>query len=184
MLRRLREEFWPTLDHLAGWMMLLAGSAMMATGVLSPAWRTTVELSRHRDLMKDQTDVIVDQEEAYVRFHAALMDRDPVLVRRLACDQLRLKPTGAATLTLAAATPTERDGLPGLGPVFRDGGVGAWLHRPADAVPAPPPTRSALDALTLGPARIGLIGCGVVCVTIGLLLPLGPPSSRAAADNA
>lgn len=167
------ETTWSFFDHLAGWLMLGVGAFILATAALAPDWRAVQQLARHRDLMKLQTEAIVDQAEAYRRFHSALEDRDPILLRRLACDQLRLKPAGTSLLA-AQPDPTSLDPFS-----VADGGVAAWLHQPMavaleTSASQPWPLGHTLRALTAGPARLGLIGCGTVCMAIGLLLPLGP----------
>ncbi len=165
------------VDHLAGWLLLTCGMAMLGAAVLAPAWHGAWKLASQRDVLRAQVQHLGEQERSYRRFHQALAQNDPVLLQRLAYQYLRLKPVATTLLRLPGEPYALHDG--GLGdesePAQVDLGVGAWLHRPLPAATAAPAFHRASRLATImeGPARLTLLVSGVVCLLMGMLLPVG-----------
>ena len=172
------------VDHLAGWLLLTCGMAMLGAAVLAPAWHGAWKLAAQRDLLRAQVQHLGEQEQSYRRFHQALSQNDPVLLQRLAYQYLRLKPVATTLLRLPSEPNPLRSARVGggghrhgdeSGPAQVDLGVGAWLHKPmpAAAVVLPFHRASRLATIMEGPARLTLLVSGVVCLLMGLLLPVG-----------
>ena len=86
------------LVNLPGWVFVLAGMSILSMAVLVPAWTDSQALNYQHDLLKLQAKRWGEQETNYRQFAKALETNDPVVLQRLAVQQLRLKPTGTAPI--------------------------------------------------------------------------------------
>ncbi len=156
------------MDHLAGWLLLLGGLAMLAMASLTPLWLEHRDLSWQQSVMREQTDRLLEQKQRYVDFHDALKRGEPVLLTRLAYQQFRLKPAGAQMLIDRPLAANR------LGLASDVASVEAWLHVPtlqvgSDVLP-PPPVQSHLVRLTTGLGRVVMLAVGIGCVAMGVML--------------
>jgi hypothetical protein len=151
------------LDHLPGWLFLLGGFMLMALSTLMPLHREVEQLDRRLALMHMQQSQLDHQASDYREFYHALRTDDPTVLQRLAYYHLRLKPRGVQ--------PLDHVG-PGRGDTSPT--IEMLLHRPLPAgrfEPKPQPS-SRLNRITSGSKRLGLLAIGVMCVYVGLLMPL------------
>lgn len=77
-----------------GWLFILVGSAAVAAATLIPAYLDTLDLQQARAEQALRAEMLAEERERYESFHRALVDDDPVLLKRLALSELRLKPAG------------------------------------------------------------------------------------------
>ena len=178
-------------SHLCAWLLFLGGFVMLGAAVLVPSWHTARQLAVQCSVLRHQAEHMAAQEEAYDRFHKALVQRHPVLLQRLAFHHLSLKPVGALVLNetidgpsdCATASPCAADeALPG------DASVGTWLHKPLPpragqingpiGAPDGPLPVHPLSKLAFGPGRVSLMVCGVLAMVIGLLIPFDGKSRK------
>ena len=181
-------RLWQLLDHLAGWLLLVCGMIMLNGSVLVPAWISAAKLANQRNVLEAQVRYLAEQEEAYRRFHQALVQRDPVLLQRLAYLHLGLKPVGAKLLQASARLPSSDTFSRSMAQEAWDStfapadiGVGAWLDQPIpepDAETIVPKASSRLASVVQGPARVTLVASGLVCLVMGLIMPINAPWSR------
>lgn len=155
----------PLLRLDAGWLFLAAGLAMCVTGLLVPAQEELEALSAQRDRLLEQELAMQARLKAHSDFLDDLDRADPSLVRRLAASQLNL--TRADERPVLLATSANRP-------------VTAWIDA---AVPSEPPQhhehrRSWLSRLAGGPARLWLLGAGILCVFISLIHDLRLPGTE------
>lgn len=148
-----------------GWLYVAAGLAICAAGVLIPAQDDLAALRRQRDCLTEE----IAAGEARIAAHSGFLDhlhhRDPSLIRRLAASHLNVTPSGDRAVLLASSRETTID---------------RWIDEsvPGGRRRVEPARPSVLRRLATGPHRIWLLGGGVLCVFIGLLLDPGlDPSS-------
>jgi len=167
------------LARLPGWLFLIAGLAMIGAVVLTPTWLAADALAGRHALMAAQREAMLEHRERYQHFYTALKRGDPLLLERLAYEQLRLKPRDARP-----AFPRRADdpgqAIPGGGEGragFRAGPsmipVTDWLARPlpqagSDAT-IERPRQSMLTRIATGGSRWVLLAAGLLCVAGGLL---------------
>jgi hypothetical protein len=196
VIRRTRQTVPSSLDHKAAWLLFISGLALLGVTLLTPAWHAGHLLAAQEHILRAQSDQLSRQERAYRSFLAAVDRRHPVLMRRLAFDQLRLKPVGTTVL------PTQMKDEAGRGPAGTTlqsheaastaWGLGAWLKPPAltdvgaateslaAASQSPLAEDRPLLAMLIGPSRLVLFACAAVLMALGLLLPIERAAEEAA----
>jgi hypothetical protein len=168
-----------TLRPVPGWLMIAAGLSLVAMAVLTPSW---LDLSKARwdlQLMQIQADRLDQQRDRYAKFEQAIIQRDPVLLERLAYTQLRLQP--AERQVIADALAANEAGMmpnPASGIDLPPGDIDRWLAvaPPVVGVDVPPykQVNNRLTRLTGQPLpRAVLLGVGALSVFAGLWW--GPP---------
>jgi hypothetical protein len=167
-----------------GWVFVLAGLALIAAPVLVPPWLASQRVAYQHHVLEQRAEALTRQRERYDQFLSALEAADPLLLKRLAYEQLRMKPAHPEN------PPAEAPGgesVPGGGEqASRDSGgtqrlaadspmvpVDAWLDRPLPRVgagiePYTPP-RSRLVRLATGYTRWGMLGAGLLTLAAGLM---------------
>lgn len=98
MLRPLWRFTERVLAPLPGWMFLISGMAIVGLALLVPTWMEWRELKWRLDLMRLQTQRIVEQHDRFKQFNEALASDDPILLERLAFYHLSLKREGLTPL--------------------------------------------------------------------------------------
>jgi len=188
-MQALRVMIDRVLTALSGWVLLCAGLAIVAAGVLLPAWRSSEALRVQRDQMLEQAQWMQRQRDTYERVRVAVDQNDPLILQRLAFHHLRLKPEHAGLITVDQPVlqpgypPTvavmearaDEPVLPGFNALVESvDNVDAWALEPMDPAPAEPtaaatpPTR--LNRLTTGTTRLLTTGFGLLCVLAGIWL--------------
>ncbi|RMH26632.1 MAG: hypothetical protein D6693_06790 [Planctomycetota bacterium] len=148
----------------AGWLYLVAGSAVLLAAVLIPAQEDTAWAEGRVARARLQADHQARRLERYGDHLDALERGDPALLASLAAANLRVIPAGTRL-----ALPDEPTG-----------DAGASLFAEIEpAPPAPPPdhapARSVLARLARGErSRLALIAASALCLLYGLL----PPARR------
>lgn len=192
----------PTLlDRAVGWVLLLSGLTMLGMATVTPLWLEHRQLRWQRDVMAQQAQALAEQADRYRAFEEALENDEPVLLARLAYQQLRLKPVGAiavpaypGALPLEMPDPRQQHVLTAdrhappepqpLKALAADGSIESWLHEPVprvgvDVMP-PPEIDSYLVRMASGFRQAALLLVGVICLASGLLLGHGAPAAEAA----
>lgn len=107
----------------AGWILLLAGVAVVSLTVLAPAWLDVRELDAQYRVMHRRERLLEMQHRGYVRLTDAVRENDPLLMQRIAQLQLNVRPAGAEPLQAflpiadAPAPSVERWVQPWLPPI-------------------------------------------------------------------
>lgn len=143
-----------------GWLYVAAGLAVCAAGVLIPAQGDLAALKQQRDRLAAEIAAGETRLAAHRGFLDHLVGRDPSLIRRLAASHLNLLPDGERAVLLASS---------------RDTTIDQWIDESVaqELKPAEHPRPSVLRRLATGPHRIWLLGAGVLCVFVGLLIDPG-----------
>jgi hypothetical protein len=189
--------FERVMAALPGWMLLLAGGAMVAMVTLVPAWVECRQLSWQTQVMKIQSQELAHQQKTYETFREALKNNDPVVVERMAYYHLRLKPVGARTLDeldQPAVTDQDSDAV-SEGASGGSGGGHVWrtlptiedllarpMLQPGQYCPQDATPDSRMVRLATGPARHVLLAMGVLCLFFGLL-PAGAAKAVPVTDT-
>jgi len=161
------EERRRRLGHRAraaiAWALLAAGCLVMGFAVLMPTWRSCVALAHERDALRQQLGRLQDARRSLEQQVAAAKADHPVLMQRLAMQELGLTPRGARIIVDAPAPPPIATLPPGArgtsSPTF-----GPVANPPADRGP------SLLARLTTGPSRLAMLGIAALAVLTALLL--------------
>lgn len=148
------------MASLPGWLLLLGGITLMAMALLTPAWLALRDLQWQQDVMEAQVHRLLQQQQRYAAFLAALESEDPVLLEHLAYTQLRMVPTG-------------KDVLEGAGGIaLADASVAEWLYQPmprlGQEMPLLPELNSRMTRLTSGPMRMLLCIAALTCAAAGV----------------
>ena len=154
--------------------MLLAGVALVGLTLLIPTGLEVAALRRQRDAANQTLVNLQTQQGNYHHFIAAVQQRDPLLLQRLAWHELHLKPVGVRTFD--DSSPAE----PGQTVHFE-----RWLRGDDPLVTPAPSTipNSQLIRLTSDPApRIGMIALGGLLIACGLLSSFRSASPLAPRD--
>ena len=148
--------WWEKLaEATPGWLFAVAGLALIALTMLTPAWMDLERLRWQRDVMAEQVEALGKQQDRHAAFLEAIDRHDPVVLEHLAYTQLRYKPSGVEILETAGPDSAS---------------ISAWLSEPMPQVGrdlpeyCPPDTR--LTRLTTGPKRLGLLAVGVICLAV------------------
>ncbi len=143
-----------------GWLYVAAGLAICAAGVLISAQEDLAALRSQRDRLAEE----IASGEAGLAAHRGFLDhlarRDPSLIRRLAASHLNMMPSGDRAMLLASSRETTIDQW--IDESVVEGHRRAERYRP-----------SVLRRLATGPHRIWLLGAGVLCVFVGLIIDPG-----------
>jgi len=165
MLMELWRQFDEALDRydVGGWLMLVSGFVIIAVTALAPAWRDVSSLEVQRRQLHRQVALLQIQEQNYHAFVRAVDRNDPLLLKRLAWDQLRQRPVGGrllmrTTMTGPAAPSIDRWVQPAAMPLNTSR---------ADAMLA---ADSKLMRLISGPSRPWVVAFGGWLLLMGLLL--------------
>lgn len=197
MLRTLWNFIERVVAPIPGWLLLLAGLALIALAVLVPTWAESREMQWQLGLVREQAKRMEEQQKSYTDFDHALAADDPVLVEKLAFFHLRLKPVNAEPLFSPWNPPMQapssaklvRAGQkPGqVQPVGAPAGnvpsVEQLLHKPMPEpgvdYPEYRPVETRLTRLTSKPAtRALMLAAGICCVVGGLLMNPRPQLIR------
>lgn len=142
----------------AGWLYLVAGSALIVATVLIPAVNDLAEARWHRDRCLALETYRSDRLKNYTDYLDALHERRPTLVLSLAATNLNLAPVDKVPLEQSYEARSSDAG------VFRD--LDPTLHLP----PAPQAPQSTLQKwATDEQRRMWVISVGALCVLFGLL---------------
>lgn len=157
---------------LGGWFMMFGGFAIIAVTVLVPAWRDVSELHRQRELIAREVELLQMQQNNYVELTKAINQNDPLLLQRLAWDQLRQQPIGGQLLSHNASAIGPNQSLPT---------VDQWVQAslPPLAMKLSEPDRliavkSKLMKLITGSSRPWVLAFGGWLILMGVLLNPGP----------
>lgn len=154
----------------AGWLYLLAGTALVSSMVLIGPADDLVQLRYRRDRLGALEDDAIAKLQAYETFLEAIDEADPMLVRRLAAAQLNLIPESSKPIGLIG---TELDAH-----------VDDWIIEtlPPPMEVAPPQVKDSwLRRLSAGPTRLWAMLAGVILIFIGLL-PQAETTAEVPAD--
>lgn len=143
----------------AGWLFVLAGLAACGAALLIPAQQDLAAVEVKRDQLQAHSMASTRQLAAYDSVLQGLADQDPVLLRRLAANQLNLLPEGEVPVL--------------LDPEGADGSVDQWVLESTriEAAPDPVVRETLLARLSSGPYRLLVIAAGILCLFIGTLYP-------------
>jgi len=150
----------------AGWLYLLAGTALVSSMVLIGPADDLVQIRYRRDRLGALEDDAIAKLHAYETFLEAIDEADPMLVRRLAAAQLNLIPESSKPIGLVGAE--------------LDAHVDDWITEtlpPPMEVASPKVKDSWLRRLSATPTRLWAMLAGVILIFIGLL-----PQAESAAD--
>lgn len=166
---------WKTADRaiermdLGGWLMLIAGGLLIALAVLTPVKLEVQRLAHQQQIMQEHLGALTTENDNYVRLIGAVKSNDPLLLQRLAWNELHLKPAG--TQTIDGLLPSE----PGATSTYQQ-----WLT-PAEPDLAPVDRAfyaahdSALVRLMTGKKRPLIMIAGAVLLGMGLITSLREP---------
>ena len=151
----------------AGWLYLIAGSAVIVAAVLIPAIDDLAEARFHRDSAIAYEQYRAERLKNYSDYLDALNDRSPTLVLSLAAVSLNLAPEGKSPL-YRTPEPWAMDAS-----VFAD--LEPTLRRPK----APVTPDSILHRWATGTTTsLWLSMAGILCILFGLLPPAQAGRSR------
>ncbi|MCC6578812.1 MAG: hypothetical protein IT440_00085 [Phycisphaeraceae bacterium] len=189
MVRASHESRWTFFDAIPGWLLVLCGAAIFGACLLIPPWKQSKALAWQLDVMRVQAGQIGKELKDYQALERAVEQDDPLLLQRLAFEQLRQKPQGvelmappAPLLPVGIVLPT--DDQKGWSLRYQPSEAGQMLCQPKPVeamvehpVPVPgvncvPPVevQSTLIRLTTGPLRPVVAALGLVCLSLGLVL--------------
>ncbi len=147
----------PLFQFDPGWLFLIAGLMLCASGVLLPAQHDLFVLERQRDILANQESHNNARLRTHVEFLDAMEQGDPRLTQRLVASQMNLVPMGERPMLLATDPA---------------GAIAQWLDHAAQ-IPQIPQAHwpdTTLSRLANGPRRLWLLSGGVMCVFVGLVL--------------
>lgn len=128
--------------NLPGWVFVLAGMSILSMAMLVPAWTDSQALNYQHELLKLQAKRWTEQEGNYRQFAKALESHDPVVLQKMAVQQLRLKPAGTTAVDplMVATARTPRPGPQRPVPItaVRNNGHGG-VYATTEMVPPPMP---------------------------------------------
>jgi len=144
-----------------GWLFIVAGLAILASGILLPVWRENQMLDRRLEQSRLAESQVQDRLTQSTMMLDQLRGNQDVIRRIARADLNRLNP-GDEPVMRDLASPT---------------GVLQWLDASAvQAESAKNPlddadmTQSRLELMATGPRRLWFLGAGVMCLCIGLVL--------------
>ncbi|MEX2215385.1 MAG: hypothetical protein WD768_14730 [Phycisphaeraceae bacterium] len=177
-------------NHLVGWACLLIGMAIVAALAIVPAWLDLQQAEWERGFIELCRSRQQETVEGYEQFALALQSNDPVLLERLAFEQLRQKPAHGSLVKLpdelasawkvrqawlAGGTPEELADAP-LQPMPA-ASLEQWLHHPQPVVGLDYAPYVEMDSmlirLSTGPRRLVLLVLAGFFILCGLFFP-GP----------
>lgn len=148
----------------AGWLLVIAGMALVASVVLVPAWEDLRQVRFERDKLLAMDAQARERIRRQARYLAALERGEESLIRSLALEQMRLVPSGR--------TPVLEPPPPGPVDIFEP------LEPPPVVLRAVRPTDSLLSRLSRNDRlRPWLIGLGALMVLVGIVATPSPASA-------
>ena len=189
MLRTVKQLGVRLAVELPGWLFLLSGMALVGFGMLVPVRHDLQQLQWRCELMRLQAQQLQHQETEYKQFHLALATDDPTVLERLAYYQFHLKPTGAQAFratpdrSLLAAGSGQSDAMSADPPPWlQTPTLESMLHQPLPRLnrsrQLPESMQSRLVRLTSGHTRPAMLGSGLACICVGMLLPIRATTRR------
>jgi len=143
---------------LGGWLPLVAGLLLIALAVLLPAWHDLQDARRQQAQLTTTLAAHTNQLHRYQQLIVSVRNDDPMILQRLAWNELRLKPVGAEVI---GEPPADRR----MQAVHQ-----RWVQQAAPLPPRPAPKRDTkLDRLIAGPTRPVVLLAGAMLVGFGLL---------------
>ncbi len=141
----------------AGWPFVVAGLALLVSGLLIPAQRELHDLKGLVQYHQAREQQAFERLAAYDRFLQDLQQGDERVLRRLAASQLNLKQAGAESLMLSESMNDT---------------VVEWIDAsvPLVVAPAQPAPDTLLSRLASGPRRLWILGIGTFLLFIGLFV--------------
>ncbi len=169
-------------NALPGWLMMAAGLAVLGACLLFPVWQENQQLQWRLNLMRQQADRLAQLDRDYQRFHEAIVQRDPILLQRLAFYHLRLKPTDADLLlpvqpltpdwsTVSLQRNLAAPSAVAAPPLPVETLLSTHIPTALDVPPPPPAPDTLLMRLTIGDLRPVGLSLGLVIVYLGLVWP-------------
>jgi len=156
----------------AGWLLLLAGLALLAAALLIPAGDDLGDARWRRDRALAVERAVLDRLERHEVFLAALDRGDPALLEALGETQLNLVRAGREPVAIGPRTPPAASLL-------------ASLEPPAPVLPERVQVRSILARwATDNTGRLWLIAGGAALVMVGLLPPSRPVTDERGESDA
>lgn len=142
-----------------GWLFILAGLAVCAATLLIPAQQDLHSVTLQRAQLQAHSLASTRRMAAYDTVLDGLQQQDPVVMKRLASNQLNLLPEGETPILMDASAT--------------DGSLDAWVQKTTWQDPAPEPLArdTVLARLSSGPYRTVMIAAGIFCIFLGLLGP-------------
>ncbi len=154
-------KFGDALDRadLGGWLMLLLGFIIIAATVFAPPFIDNLKLQAQNDVLRRQADILQLRHQNYLAFNRAVERGEPVLIQRIAWQQLHLKPVGTE--------PLERPD-----PRNVSKSIDAWMDPPISGIPltavTTPDTR--LVRLLTGKTRPWVLAFGGWLLLMGAIV--------------
>ena len=152
------------IAQVPGWLMVLAGIAIVGMAVLVPAYMELRRAAWELSVVRAQADALAEQVGRYETFYAALLDGDPAVLERLALTQMRIAPTSRSPVPIDDPRAPSIDAAPG--------DIDRWLRvdvpEVGKDVPAYVEAESRLTRMTRGPMRIAMLIGGVAVIGAGL----------------
>ena len=145
---------------LGGWLPLAAGLALIALAVLLPAWG---DLNQTRGQLDQLSVRLADQTERLHRYQQLIVsvrNDDPMIIQRLAWNELRLKPVGVEVL----GEPPMDGRMVGVHE--------RWVGVSTPTALPTPDGRSRLERLMNGPRRPMVMLAGALLIGFGLFTSL------------
>ena len=198
MLKRFFHLVDVVLRPVPGWMFVLCGLALVAIGILVPAWEESRKLAWELDLMREQQRRLAAQEQSFKQFDDALAADDPIVIERMAYLQLRLKPIGTDPIEARIRNQIpQRAGAPGMPadpahpplPPSVEQLLYKEMPQPGVNYPDYQPINTRLTRLATGWSRLALMAVGLLFIAGGLLAsntrhePPKQPTDHASPDQ-
>ncbi len=183
------DVFERVLRPVPGWLMILGGLTLLGMAILTPSWLDLTKARWELKLMQLQSDRLVKQAERYAKFEQAVVERDPVLLERLAYTQLRLQQAERRVVSELASEG--RVPNPAAGADLPPGDIDRWLAVQPPVVgvdlPAYAQSNTRLTRLTGEPlprAVLLIVGCLSVFAGLWWGSHRSTPNQRTGNDDA
>ena len=161
-----------------GWLLLLAGVAVVTLVVLMPARLDVEDLEAQRDTLATQLSLLEARHADHLAFQEAVESGDPILLRRLGWHHLHLVPTKGPQQTsnvvaqqIAQAAPDQWQ---------RPSRIVQRLPEIPKLVPRAEAATSRLSRLVTGRPRPWVLGLGIWLILMGVAMN---PGAHAAAST-
>ncbi len=149
----------------AGWLFVIAGLAVCGAALLVPAQQDLDVARTQQAQLKVHSMASTRQLVAYDTVLRGLLDRDPLLMRRLAANHLNLLPEGETPIL--------------LDPAGAEGSFDQWVQDATRVEIEPDSVASdtLLARISSGPYRLLVIAGGILCLFVGTLYQNGSEKS-------